>query len=123
MMLRSVRGACDYFPEPSGIVSNGSCSFYIDVLGSLSEESAEDAPRRATSLGPLGSMEGLPPHVDEAGRPQESYEVEPRTGAMPKPRSSVENVHEDDGGLDSICARPQAGICLHAGVYGAVAEM
>ena len=73
---------------------------------------AEFACNRVTIsdvLGPLGSVEGLPPHADEAGSHQNTSKNYPGTVTEPNPLVWTDGVHEDDGGHDTIGERQQDG--------------
>ena len=64
---------------------------------------------RANAVGPLGSMEGSPPHTDETGGYMETNEDASGTVPMSKPLSWSDSIHEADGGDDEVGPRPQNG--------------
>ena len=82
----------------------------VDFLHSLVERHANETDGRHTSLGPLGSVESLPSHADEAGNHYYISDVNPRTVVKPNPLIAKDNVHDEDGGHDMFGLRQQDGI-------------
>ena len=68
-----------------------------------------DCVMMATSdvLGPLVSVEGLPPHADEAGSRRNNQANNPRTAMLPNPLVWRDGTHEEDGTLDTVGDRQQ----------------
>ena len=58
---------------------------------------------------PLGPVEGLPPHADEAGSRKMNHNNDPRTATEPKPLLGRDGIHEVDGGFGSVSGRQQGG--------------
>lgn len=93
----------------SNIVSNDPTNNAADFMKELMKEFGCVRVAGSHVLGPLGSVEGLLPHADEAGWHKDNNKNDSETVPMPKPQWWKDGVHEEDCVFDMVGERRQDG--------------